>query len=43
MKTKLTNDVGNSEIKKVDTAEKMCSLGDDVVEELCLSNGDDAC
>ncbi len=43
MKTKLTNDVGNLEIKKVDTAEKMCSLGDDVVEELCLSNGDDAC
>lgn len=43
MKTKLTNNVGNLEIKKEDTIEKMCSLSDDVVGKKCLSEGNDAC
>lgn len=43
MKTKLTNDVGNLEIKKVDTYEKMCSSSGDVVEKMCSSEGYDAC
>lgn len=42
MKTKLTNNVGNLEIKKEDTIEKMCSLSDDVVGKKCLSEGNDA-
>ena len=43
MKTKLTNDVGNLEIKKVDTYEKMYSSSGDVVEKMCSSEGYDAC